>query len=136
MAFRDHAVDLDQKLFVVPGLREVVVRAGLESAYRDVNRSVGGQKENWRYLVAVANLCQDFHTGAVWHHQIQQDQIVTAGFELLQAHCAVFSEIYGIVLIREQEFEAFTNIHFVIDDHDPALFRRTDAFYWYLMRNN
>ena len=78
-ALRDHGVDLDEQLFVVPGLREIIVRAGFDRVHRDFDRPVGGDHDDRRFLIARADLGKHVHAGPVRHHQVEQDQVV-AGF--------------------------------------------------------
>ena len=79
------ALDLDQQLFVVPGLGEVVVGAGFQRLHRDFNGPICRDQEDGGLRVALADVVQHFQTGAVRHHEIQQNQVVDAGLELLQA---------------------------------------------------
>jgi hypothetical protein len=52
----DHAVDLDDQLVVVPGLGEIIVGAELEGADGGFHRAVGGDQEDGRLAVALADL--------------------------------------------------------------------------------
>ena len=73
---RDHAVDFDDELFVVPGLGEIVVGAQLEGLDGGFHRAVGGDHEDGRLAVVRAHVLQHLHAGTVGHHQIEKHQVV------------------------------------------------------------
>ena len=75
-ALRDHAVDLDQQLFVVPGLGEIIAGAALQRVHGDLDRAVRGDHEDRRFLIARADFFEHLHAALVRHHQVQQHQIV------------------------------------------------------------
>src|SRR5207253_2281894 len=117
---RDHALDLDQQLLVIPGLREVVVRSAFERVYRHLDRAVRSDHEDGRLGIALAHVAQYLHAGAIRHHQIQQDQIVVPSFDLVLALGRVRGEVDLIVLERQQRFQTFPDVCFVIDYQDAA----------------
>ena len=106
----DHAIDLDQQLLVVPGLGEIIVGAALERAHRDFHRAIGGDHEDRRFRIALANFAQHFHAGAVRHHQIQQNQVVVAGFDLAQSLGAILRQVDCVTFQCQQRFQAFANV--------------------------
>ena len=114
-AVRDHAIDLDQQLLVVPGLGEIIVRAVLERGHRHFHRPVGGDHEDRRLGVALADLAQHFHAGAVRHHQIQQDHVVVGGFGAAQAFAAVLRQLHRVAFQAQQRLQAFADVRFVVD---------------------
>ncbi len=83
-ALRDHAVDLDQEFFVIPGFRKIIVRAALEGGDGYFDRPVGGDQENRRFAVPHADFFEHFHAALVRHHQVEQDQIEGCGFQALE----------------------------------------------------
>ena len=121
----NHAPDLDQQLFVVPGLGKIVVGAELEGFHRGFHRAVSGDHEDGGFAVASADLGQHIHAGAVRHHQVEQHQIVEMRIHLLDAFGAILRQSYLEPFAREQQLEAFADIHLIVDNEDVAF-----AFRW------
>ena len=115
-AVRDHAIDLDQQLFVIPGLGEIIVGAGLERVHGHFHRTVGGDHENRSFRIALANLAEHFHAGTVRHHEVQQNQVVVAGFGLWQTLGAVWRQVHVVAFNAQQSLEAFADIRFIVHD--------------------
>ncbi len=82
--------------------------------------AIGGDHEDGGFAVARADFAQDVHTGAVGHHQVEQDQVVGARFDLAQAFGAVGGEIDVVAFHIEEGFEAFADIEFVVHDENAA----------------
>ena len=116
----DHAVDLDEQLLVVPGLGEIVVGAELEGVDRGLHRAVGGDHEDRGFAVALADLLEHVHAGAVGHHEVEQDQVVAADLHFLEPLGRVLRLIDGIAFRGEQDFQAFADIQLVVDYQDSA----------------
>ena len=76
VALTDLAFDFDKQFLVVPGLGEVVVGARLEGADGDVDGAVGGDQEDGRSAVALADFGQDFEARLIGHHEVEQDEVV------------------------------------------------------------
>ena len=64
---RHHLLHFDEQLLVIPGLREVVIRAGLQRAHRHLHRAVGGDHDDGRLDVALAGVLQHVHAGVHRH---------------------------------------------------------------------
>ena len=116
----DHAVDLDQQLFVVPGLGEVIVGAQLERLHGGFHGAVGGDHEDGRFAVAPADFAQHVHAGAVGHHEVEQHHIVGARFDFAQAFGAVGGEVHAVAFQAEERFQAFADIQLVVHYQDAA----------------
>ncbi len=119
-ALRDHALDLDQQLFVVPGLGEVVVGAALECLHREFHRSVSGDHDDWRLVVLRADFLEHLHTALVRHHQVEQNQIVGRLLQPPLPIGCVHAQLHAVILRGEQSFQSLANIRFVVDDQDAA----------------
>ena len=52
----NHAVDLDQQLFVVPGLRKIIVCAQFQRVYGGFYRAIGRDHEDGSFAVALAHV--------------------------------------------------------------------------------
>ena len=119
---RDHAVDLDQQLLVVPGLGEIIVGAEFEGVDRGFDGAVGRDHEDRRFLVARAHLLEHVHAGHVGHHEIEQHQVVGSRIEFLQALAAVVGEFDEVAAFQGQKVvQTFADIQFIVDDQDLAL---------------
>ena len=121
VAARDHPVDFDDQLLVVPGLGEIIVGAQLQRVHRGLHAAVGRDHEDRRLFIALPDLLQHLHAAHVRHHQVQQDQVVGVGGELVQAFGAVLGGIGDVAFGGQQQFQAFADIDLVVDDQDLAL---------------
>ena len=116
----NHAGDFDEQLLVIPGLGEIIVGAGFEGVHRGFDRTVGGDQKDGSLRVALADFAQHFHSGAVRHHQVKQDQVVALRIQRAQAFGGVLRQVYAVAFQSQQRFQAFTDIGFIVDDQDVA----------------
>ena len=127
-ALRDQVADLDQQLLVVPGLREIVVRSGLQSLDRNLHGTEGGDQNDRCFRVALAEVPQHFDTGTVGHHQVEQNQIVASFIETVETLGGIRRELNQIALHLKQRFETLADIRFVIDNQYAAFKGRGENF--------
>jgi hypothetical protein len=117
---RDHAIDFDDELFVVPGLGEVVVGAQLEGLDGGFHRAVGGDHENGRLAVVRAHVLKHLHAGTVGHHQIEKHQVVAVRFHAAEPFGGVGGALHRVAGVAQKHLQAFANIRLVIDYQNPA----------------
>ena len=117
---RDHAVDLDDQLVVVPGLGKIIVGAQLERLHRGIHRAISRDQEDGGLAVALADFLQYLHPGTVRHHQIEQHQVVAAGLHFVEAFGAVLRQVHRVAFGCEQVLEAFADVGFVVDHQNVA----------------
>ena len=114
LALRDHPADLDQQLFVVPRLRKIIGRATFQRRDGRLHRPIRGDQENRRLTIPDTDLVQHLKAAFVRHHQVEQDQVVVRRLQTLQSLGGIRRECDAIALRREQHFEAFADIRFVV----------------------
>ncbi len=107
---------LRQQFIVGPRLGDVVHRSILESGAGHLDGTVGGDQHDGELRIAAVNLLQHVQAVAVRQADVQQQKIVGMLFQFLEAGFAGFRAGDTVAFAPQQEFEAFANFRFVIDD--------------------
>ena len=94
----DHALDLDQQLVVVPGLREIIVGPAFDGLHRDLNRAIGRDQKDRRLKTARPQLFKDIQARSIGQRQVEQNQIMAARFGLLHALGGIDSHVDFVVV--------------------------------------
>ncbi len=84
------------------------------------DRAVRGDHEDGGFVIARADFLEHLHAAFVGHHQIQQHQIVEAGFKTLEAFGGVGGQTHLIAFLGKQSLQAFADVGFVVDHQNAA----------------
>ena len=114
----DGVADDHEKLFVVPGLGDVVEAAFLDCGYCGFDSRHRRNDDDRQGWIDSLDVLLNVHSGLSGQHQIQQDEIVEVLFDLAQAFLAVVRRLGGHPFGRQKHLDAFANLLLIVNDQD------------------
>ena len=90
-----------KKLLHGKWLRQVVIRTGIQSGYTVVYLRPGGQQQYRRDTIGRTDLPQNLNPAFLWHHDIQNNQVVSVLKGMCRGLFAVINRIYFISLMLQ-----------------------------------
>ena len=114
----DCASHVRQQLFVVPGLLDEIRRACLHGIDGVLYRAVRRNHDDRELRVAIANIPQYLDAIAIWHGEVQQDQVVRTLGQASQTFFAIASDIDFVAFQFQQGLQRLADGRLVIHDED------------------
>ncbi len=117
---RDRGADIGQKLFIVPGLLDEVLRPAIHGVDHVADRSIGGDHDDRQVGLALPDAGQDLQAVLARQSQIQQDQVVGSGIDASEPGLTLRGRVHHIAFEQEQRLQRFANRRFVVDDQNAV----------------
>src|SRR6185437_12776715 len=110
------SADIRQQLFIIPGLLDEVGGAVLDCANGIIDCAVGGNHDDGKLGITVADIGQNFQTVAVRQREIKQHQVKRRLRQFGQAFFTGFCRLYRVTFKLQKRFQRFADCSFIIDD--------------------
>src|SRR5262249_2750321 len=121
VALFDRIVHDHNKLFVVPGLCNVIEGTLLDCADGSLERADCGNDDHGQRGVNPLDVLKNVHPGFSREHQIQKHYIEPVLLDLLETFLAGSGGIGGQALRIQQQLDAFSNLLLIVNDEDDSL---------------
>src|SRR5581483_176896 len=108
--------DAGDELLRVERLGEVVVGAEVEAGDLVLVLAFGGEHDDGRLSVALAEPARDLHAVDLRHHQVEHDQVGVDGADLLERLAAVVGRLDLVALGAQVELHQLDDVALVVDD--------------------
>jgi hypothetical protein len=116
----NRGADIGQKLFVVPGLLDEVLRPAIHGVDHIADGSIGGDHDHRQVGLALPDAGQNLQAILARQRQVQQNQVVGSGIDVPEPGLTLGGRLHDIAFEQQQRLQRFANGCFVVDDQNAV----------------